>query len=232
MNEKKICFIMCVNDEMYEEECLRYIGQLHVPEGFEIEQLSVRDAVSMASGYNEAMKYSDAKYKVYLHQDVFIVNKDFILEILRIFEDASIGMIGMAGTVRLPESAVMWSGKQIGRLYASNIKKSGERILGLMNKPYQEVAAVDGLLIATQEDIYWREDLFSGWDFYDVSQSMEFRRAGLRIAVPYMEQGWVIHDDGLMNLKEYFDWCDVFLQEYGDMLDEEENDRKDCTVDG
>ena len=41
MNDKKICFIMCVNDELYEEECIRYIKRLHVPEEYEVQQLSV-----------------------------------------------------------------------------------------------------------------------------------------------------------------------------------------------
>ena len=31
-----------------------------------------------------------------------------------------------------------------------------------------EVEGVDGLLMATQYDIPWREDLFDGWDFYDL----------------------------------------------------------------
>ena len=36
----------------------------------------------MTSGYNNAMKKTDAKYKVYLHQDVFILNHNFLMDIL------------------------------------------------------------------------------------------------------------------------------------------------------
>ena len=229
MNEKKICFIMCVNDDRYEDECLRYIRQLYVPEGFEIEQLSVRNALCMTAGYNEAMEASDAKYKVYLHQDVFIVNKNFISEILRIFEDSTIGMIGMVGSPRMPTDAVMWSGERIGRIFTSNVKESGDAWIGPVQKPYQEVEAIDGLLMATQSDIRWREDLLRGWDFYDISQSMEFRKKGFRVVVPYVERGWVLHDDGFINLSAYFDWRDVFLKEYGDMIDE--GNAKDCITD-
>ena len=116
MNPKKISFIMCTNNEMYEAECIRYISELIVPEGMEVEQLSVNDAKSMTSGYNEAMQSSDAKYKVYLHQDVFIVNKNFITDLLQIFQDESVGMIGMAGSPQLPENAVMWSGERVGKI--------------------------------------------------------------------------------------------------------------------
>ena len=80
MNNKKICFIMCSNDEFLARECQIYIEQLLVPENYEVEVLVVKDAKSMTSGYNEAMRASDAKYKVYLHQDVLILNRGFIYD--------------------------------------------------------------------------------------------------------------------------------------------------------
>ena len=70
MNEKKICFIACVNDIDFFNECLLYIDRLYVPDGFEIDVLSIEEAKSMTSGYNEGMNASDAKYKIYLHQDI------------------------------------------------------------------------------------------------------------------------------------------------------------------
>lgn len=218
MNDKKICFIMCVNNPQYEQECIRFIQNLKVPEGYETEQLSVYDAKSMTSGYNEAMASSDAKYKVYLHQDVFIVNKNFIENILHVFEDENVGMIGMVGSVKMPSDGIMWSGNRIGRLYTSNVNAAGEAVLGLADFPVSEVEAVDGLLVATQYDVPWREDLFTGWDFYDVSQSMEIRRKGYKVVVPHMDKPWCLHDDGLVNLAAYFEWRDIFLKEYEDMM--------------
>lgn len=230
MNDRKICFIMCVNDKLYEEECIRYINRLNVPEGYEVEQLSVVGASSMTSGYNEAMRQSDAKYKVYLHQDVFILYKDFIRDLLQIFSNEDIGMLGMVGSPVLPEEGIMWAGPRVGMLYTSNIKEAGPAVIGPVSKPYELVEAVDGLLIATQTDIPWREDLFKGWDFYDISQSMEFRRRGYKIVVPYMEEPWCLHDDGFVNLATYFDWQEMFVKEYGELLNELRE--KDCAVVG
>ena len=68
--------------------------------------------------------------------------------------------------------------------------------------------------IATQYDIMWREDLFTGWDFYDVSQGEEFRRNGYKVVVPYMDKSWCIHDDGFLNLSRYDEFRDIFLKEY------------------
>ena len=219
MNDKKICFIMCINDELYEEECIRYIKRLHVPEEYEVQQLSVLGAKSMADGYNEAMQQTDAKYKVFLHQDVFIVYKNFIRDLLWIFDqDKEIGMIGMVGSPVMPAEGVMWADDRIGSLFTSNIKQAGPALIGQVKMPYEQVEAIDGLLMATQADLPWREDIFDGWDFYDVSQSMEFRKKGYKVVVPHMEIPWCLHDDGYVNLERYFKWRDVFLKEYGDML--------------
>ena len=76
----------------------------------------------MAEGYQAAMDATDARYIVYLHQDVFILEKDFIKKTIKIFEsDADIGMIGMVGTKKIPESGVMWENKErVGLLRSCN----------------------------------------------------------------------------------------------------------------
>ena len=103
VNDKEVCFIICSNNTLYMEECLYYIAHLNVPEGYRTDVLTIEDAASMTSGYNEGMRASGAKYKVYLHQDTFIVNKNFIQDFLDVFmQDETIGMIGMVGAPRLP----------------------------------------------------------------------------------------------------------------------------------
>ena len=204
MNDKKICFIICYNDDKYISECLHYINRLTVPDGYLLDVLTVKNADSMTSGYNAAMNETDAKYKIYMHQDVFIVNINLLEDILKIFEDKNVGMLGVVGTPNMPENGCMWNGPRVGRVYSSNVLTAKEFIASDMNeRPYMEVEAVDGLFIATQYDIMWREDLFTGWDFYDVSQGEEFRRNGYKVVVPYMDKSWCIHDDGLFIATQY-----------------------------
>lgn len=214
MNEKKIAFIMCSNDELYERECISYIEKLALPAGFEREVLTVKEAASMASGYNEAMQESDAKYKIYLHQDVFILHHNFINDILELFSNPQIGMVGMVGGMEVESIPVMWFGERVGKLYTHAVDTACSSVLGEVEGRYQEVQAVDGFLMATQYDLKWREDLFQGWDFYDVSQSMEFRRKGYQVVVPHMEEPWCIHDDGILNLDHYYEAMEIFLKEY------------------
>ena len=48
---------------------------LILPDDYSIEIIVVHNASDMTSGYNAAMLSSDAKYKIYLHHDTFIINK-------------------------------------------------------------------------------------------------------------------------------------------------------------
>lgn len=214
MNNKKICFIMCVNNAEYEAEQMQYLSRLRIPEGYEIDVLSIWDAASITAGYNEAMQATDAKYKVYMHQDVFIVEPDFIEKMLKIFEREEVGMLGMVGAVQLPENAIMWQGARVGKLYFNMRYKSEESEVGAIKGEYQPVEAIDGLLMATQYDLPWREDLFKDWDFYDVSQSQEFLRKGYQVVVPRQEKPWCMHDDGFLGLKNYYKNREIFLKEY------------------
>lgn len=212
---------MCVNNEMYEMEAMHFISRLRVPEGYTIDAISIKDAKSMTSGYNEGMQATDAKYKVYLHQDVLIVEPDFIANMLDVFQNKEIGMLGMVGSPKLPENMIQWWGERCGSIYSSNVSAIFELnfdVLGMeIHPPYTEVEAIDGLLMATQYDIPWRDDLFDKWDFYDVSQSLEFIRHGYKVVVPYMETPWCIHDDGFVNLKNYYEEREKLLKEYGTM---------------
>lgn len=218
MDENKICFIICANNDRFFNECIRYIRWLEVPEGMEVELLEIRDARSMAAGYNEGMTGSDAKYKVYMHQDVFIVNRFFIHDIMSIFEsDAGIGMIGMIGVKKLPESGIMWLGERVPPVH--ELTENWEEYRYDREKDgLWEVDGIDGVVMATQYDIPWREDVFDGWDFYDLSQSFEMHRRGLRVVVPVHKRFWHQHDDKpILSTWHYNKYRKKFLEEYAEM---------------
>lgn len=218
MNDHKISFIICTNQEDYLAECKRYLHELLVPEGYSIDVVPITGAYSMTAGYNQGMQLTDAKYKVYLHQDVFILNQNFIADTLKILQqNAKIGMIGMVGTKRLPENACMWTTPLRTGALRSYVLNTVDDYFDLPVSPtkgFAPVQAVDGLLIMTQYDIPWREDLDLGWDFYDVSQSLEFARQGYRIVVPYQDTPWVMHDNGFLHLGGYHDARKNLLQTY------------------
>ena len=202
----KFCFIICSNNEQYEAECIKYINNLTIPDGYTIDIIVVHNAASMTSGYNRAMLSSNAKYKIYIHQDVFIINKNILSDILKEFDNPHTGMIGMVGSKKLPRTCIMWFGWRIGHFIANNIYHTTDSVLEDI-KHSTSVEAIDGFIMITQYDIPWREDIFTGWDFYDISQSF-----------PPSVRAWCFHDDGIMNLDSYYDTRKIFMKEYVDML--------------
>lgn len=199
MEKVKVAFITCVSKEDDYRECLLYIHRLNVPENCEIECIAVRNAESMAQGCNAAMQASDARYKVYLHQDVFILNRNFIADMLRVFEaDEKIGMAAMAGAEKMPPDGIWWNGvKKYGKIYENHARNMSLLQFDGQASPAADVEAIDGFLFATRYDIPFRADIFDGWHFYDASQTAEFRKRGYRVVVPRMEKPWCAHACGV-----------------------------------
>lgn len=218
-NNKKFCFIICTNNTQYLEECLLYLNMLEVPEGYEVELITIEDAQSMTSGYNEAMNASDAKYKIYIHQDTFVTEKKILYKLLKVFkQDNSIGLIGTIGSKKLSKDGVMWHGKRCGNFYRLDmLNKIIGNPIDKIRTDYEEVDVVDGLFIATQYDLPWREDILDGWDFYDVSQCLEFRRVGYKVVIPKQKKAWVNHVCGVPGYWNYNKYREIVLKEYSEI---------------
>lgn len=221
-NNQKIAFIICVNNELYFSECQYYISQLKVPENFEVEVLAIREAASMCAAYNLGMQSSDARYKVYMHQDVFIRNNNFIAEIVeRFLNNEKVGMIGMAGGTGMPKTGVTYLAWNEGIVDCREPDMAYRLICGRDTEQDVPVDAADGLLLATQHDILWREDLFKDFDFYDISQCFEMKRKGYDILVPYQKEPWVIHDSSFAKLNNYDKNRRICLLEYPEYFTED-----------
>ena len=73
------------------------------------------------------MQSCDAKYKIYMHQDVFIHNRNFLKKVIEIFqEDNQIGLIGMVGRKELPEKLLVAADWDVGNVTfnGGSIKKN------------------------------------------------------------------------------------------------------------
>ena len=224
MNNHKFAFIICSNRPLLLEECLYYINHLVIPEGYSIDVLTIQDAVSMTSAYNEAMTASDAKYKIYIHQDVYLLNRNFLMDLLAIFQsDPLIGLIGMVGSDSISSDGIMWHAPRCGNLYYANPPIPYPALesysYSLEQDSYHSVALIDGLLMATAYDLPWDSVLLTGWDFYDAFQSIHFLQKGYRIAVPSQRHPWCLHDSGpFNNMVHYNQYLQIFRQHYNCLL--------------
>ena len=225
MNEHKFAFILCTNDDMYLNECLLYLNQLHIPPQYETEILTIQDAKYMTAGYNEGMAATDAKYKIYMHQDVFIINRYFLYDILSIFEtDSSIGMIGMIGYPVVSRCGFMWREEAVGAVPLYGTRQAYTQF-DYSSYHYQlsdgicDAALIDGLMMVTCQDLPWNETDLQGWDFYDAYQSMNYLLHGYRVVVPKQNLPWFIHDDGhYLSMWNYDKYRKLFMDKYQEYL--------------
>lgn len=216
MDDKKICFIIAVNDDIQYLQCLFLINSIKLPEGFDVDVVPIRNANSMCEAYNEGMEKSNAKYKVYLHQDTYIINQNFIQDIIDLFtKDLSVGIIGICGAKTLPTSCIWWdSPDTIGKLYEKNGKFWKLLEFSEVKGDYEVVEAIDGFMIITQYDIKWRDDIFDGWHFYDISQPQEFKLKGYNTVVVNQRSPWCIHTRGNTNMHIYEKYREKFIDTY------------------
>jgi hypothetical protein len=203
LDKHKVDFIICCNNELYLEACEKFIRHLCVPEGILVNTIVIRNAKSITAAYQEAMDSSDARYKVYLHQDTFILNPDFIPDFIRIFEShEELGILGVIGATRLNRNGSIYGNWDLGSTLICTSEVTGINQKAEAREISQEYAfayaeAVDGMLMITQYDVPWRSDILRGFDYYDASCAMEYRRRGYQCGV--INSGrtpWTIHDCG------------------------------------
>lgn len=183
MDDKKICFIACVNAEE-NGHIAEEISKLYVPEGYNVEYFGVTDVPSMCAGYNEAASISDAKYKIYIRQDIEFCNAFLLYDLLKIFDSsAKIGLVGLIGVDRMPVDMIV----EHGILYGPDSEKTV-----LVEDKYQEVIAVTGSFLATQVDLSWDEENIDDWYFFALSQCALMRQKGYKVVVPGQKDGsWI-----------------------------------------
>lgn len=213
MDDRRILFVLCVSNQRLYKECINDLGTLAIPDEYTVENFSIFDAKSMAEGYNRALGHP-AKYKIYIHQDTFMLNKNILSDIIALFEaHPELGLIGMIGCKTLSESGVWWEGEGLfGKLLDEREFNRAVYQFGEVHSSYEEVESVDGFFIATQYDIPWREEM-EGFHFYDASQSLEFIKHGYKVGIPRQEQPWTAHIN-----KERTDSYDIHNHQKGQQL--------------
>ncbi len=202
-------FITCVDDETQYDICLRYVEALQIPSGYAMEKIAVFGATSMAEGYQRAMEASTARYKIYIHQDAYLVHRALLSELVNLFRTyPRLGMVGVTGGTRLPASVLFSMNNPFhsyGREWDYRRPGGPSSLLGPANRrrlhftrlrsfvgDYLPAVAVDGFFMATQYDIPWIHPQF-GFDLYDQVQALEFIKAGLEVGVARQETIWCVH---------------------------------------
>src|SRR5439155_26124226 len=111
---------------------------------------------------------STARYKIYLHHDVYLVHRGLLPELVRLFRTYHrLGMVGVVGTTRMSAKGIWWVNKCscYGRLWEYR-RESGFPASPLGRRlhfsrfrafagDYLPAVSADGLFMATQYDVPW-----------------------------------------------------------------------------
>ena len=194
LDPHKICFITNVNNIDDYNESLANWNKLKVPAGMTVESLAIQEVESITEAYEIAMKSSNAKYKIYLHQDVWIRQKNFLNVMVREFQNhPEYGIAGVVGIQQLPSDEIWKTSNKIGAICDNYMGKMTNYLYKRSAQKSQIATALDGLILITQYDVPWRMDTVNKQYSYDVSHCMEFKKNGFEAVVLPQIQPAVMH---------------------------------------
>ena len=192
-----IAFILCASKKEYVEELLLYLRCQRLPEGMRGSVYIVWNSKSMTSGYNLAMQLSGAKYKIYLHQDTFIFDRDYVRKLLEAMKADDYDLLGLAGCDKVPADG-RWGYSPQEEIHMCLYQ---DMVLYIMNSVTEkpevrtlETAIEDGVLLATRQNVPWRDDLFRYYHFYDLSECLEYRKRGYKVGFYNNGEAGVLHE--------------------------------------
>lgn len=183
MNPNKFCFIACISSDDADMQIAQNLCDLSVPEGYEIEYLGVREAPSIAAGYNEAIDATDACYKIFVKESAQIFDADILTKILSIFEkDKKIDAIGVLGTDKMPTDMVLQHGTMYGVAAADIFDVAGD---------YIEVICISDDFMVIKGDYRFDDISFDGSSFYNVAICADILRNRKKIVVANQDTPWL-----------------------------------------
>ena len=179
LDEHKICLITAVSDWDKYNESLATWQNLSIPEGMRVDVLTVEDWPSIGEAYQRAMNQSDAKYKVYVREDVWITRHDFLeLAIKELMAHPEYGIASVVGSINFPESGHWWEKDMIGRICDNHEGKVLQYIYGQSHEDSLPATVLHDGLLVTQYDIPWISEFYDKGHLYAASQCMGFRKQG------------------------------------------------------
>lgn len=195
MNPNKFCFVLTGHVPAVIEEMQRYIDALEVPEDCEVETIVMPVGLRRAEACQQAMKRTDAKYKIYIAEGVFPIHRRMLSELMEKFRsNPKLGILGIAGAAYVP-IAVDWR-KAVERFGAYIERTGNSRITHLppsANERIVPAQILSGYFLATQYDVDWDTGLPDD-ALIGEAQTLRFIQAGYQAGIPRSTEPWCLVD--------------------------------------
>jgi cellulose synthase/poly-beta-1,6-N-acetylglucosamine synthase-like glycosyltransferase len=160
--------------------------------GISHELIRIRDAGSLAEGYNRGMDLSRGGLLIFCHDDIEVLQPDFLRRLLGHLDHFD--MVGVAGTTRLKDSH--WGSAGVPATHGQVLQPLEQGEGYVLNVFCQDghaeaaaggIQALDGLFIAARrpaaQAVRFDERTFDGFHLYDLDFSFRAHLAGYRVGV-------------------------------------------------
>ena len=221
--EKTIAILIQRSEAQYYNACVESLQGINCPEGYEIELHTLEKTENFAAAMNEVRANVHAKYKIYIDARMYLIAPDFLQNIIDIFQDKSIGLIGFLGCQSLPFSGnIMESRHKCGRVYMPGEDKVKEYVYpAATDAPVSDVCYVLPSLFATQYDIEW-DARYTGAYYATMVQCRKYEAQRCRIVVPTLPSAWCAYQSDELLPWDLERERVLFLQMYYPYLTEED----------
>ena len=147
----------------------------------------------ICAAYNAGVEKAGGEILVFMHEDVFFMERAWDKLLEHKFTDPSIGLIGVAGTQYLFPDPPGWvvAGRPFIKgkvIHETDNGADFHLTVFSWDKTDSDVVAVDGLFFAVRRDLFSRirfdETTFDGFHFYDLDLCMQVRETRRLIVTP------------------------------------------------
>lgn len=196
----KVDFIVAYNTNNI-SKCIECINGLKVPEGVMVGTLGIEGDNRIDEVYNACQQESGADYRVFLKENVYITNENFISDMLSFFDtNPSADAAGIVGGYRNGDF-IEWTS---GAVDIVNDDRADRLLLGAS----QETDYISGQLIVCRETYDWTS---SDDKSFDITFSENAKAQGKILAVFPQTTPWCIWEYG----GAYSERADVYDLEKG-----------------
>jgi len=127
---------------------------------------------------NQGIKASHGEVVVTMHNDLIIFERGWLGKIESLLlSDQTIGVAGVAGRKSIDKRGVVDEGSLRHSLLNENLNAP-------LKVPFEEVAVLDGVMIAARKKVFDRiscfDEVYGYMHFYDLDISLKSRKAGFR----------------------------------------------------
>jgi tetratricopeptide (TPR) repeat protein len=188
LSVEPVSIVICSNRDEKFRRIARLYQELLGSHPHEI--IRIADATSLCSGYARGFGQSTGALVVFSHDDIDILNPDFLLHLKQGM--AKVDVLGIAGTTRLTGPAYAWGGRESVRGWLFHHSRDGlydAAIFDLESGLATDIVALDGAFFCARrkvvEEVGFDSTTFDGFHLYDIDFSYRAHLAGFRIGVTH-----------------------------------------------